>query len=225
MDWTAPINAYCERMDASFWAEPVNAVTNGAFLLAAFGMWTRLRSMAALPGCGLARSLCVVLGFIGIGSFLFHTEATGWAAVADTTPIAVYVLLYIFGANRFYWGLTLPKAIGATALFFPYAAITIPLFSKLPILGVSAGYMPVPVMILAYAIALRSRLPAVARGLTIGGGLLLISLTFRSLDMPLCEEVPFGTHFMWHILNAIMLGWMIEVLRRHLLVERPKEQA
>jgi hypothetical protein len=26
-----------------------------------------------------------------------------------------------------------------------------------------------------------------------------------------------GTHFLWHILNALMLGWMIEVYRRHRL--------
>jgi hypothetical protein len=28
---------------------------------------------------------------------------------------------------------------------------------------------------------------------------------------------PLGTHFGWHLLNAVMLGWMIEVYRRHML--------
>ena len=27
------IDAYCERTDASYWSEPVNAVTNAAFLI------------------------------------------------------------------------------------------------------------------------------------------------------------------------------------------------
>ncbi len=224
MDWTAPIDAYCERLDPSFWAEPVNAVTNAAFVISALWMWGRLRGMESIPGVGLARALCVVLGLIGIGSFLFHTEATGWAALADTAPIAVYVLIYIFAANRYYCGLSVPLALCATALFFPYAALTIPVFEKLPVLGVSASYVPVPVMILAYAVLLRRRLPDVARGLAVGGGLLLVSLTFRSLDEPLCTQLPFGTHFMWHILNAIMLGWMIEVLRRHLMKSGPKAQ-
>jgi len=35
MDWSAPIDLYCERTDASFWAEPANALTNAAFLIAA----------------------------------------------------------------------------------------------------------------------------------------------------------------------------------------------
>ena len=34
MDWSAPVSQYCERADASFWAEPLNAATNAAFLIA-----------------------------------------------------------------------------------------------------------------------------------------------------------------------------------------------
>jgi hypothetical protein len=26
-----------------------------------------------------------------------------------------------------------------------------------------------------------------------------------------------GTHFLWHILNGVMLGWMIHVYIRHML--------
>ena len=74
-----------------------------------------------------------------------------------------------------------------------------------------------PLLILIYAALLRRRLPETARGLAIGAGLLIVSLTFRTLDQPLCDALPFGTHFLWHVLNAVMLGWMIEVWRRHRL--------
>jgi hypothetical protein len=30
MELTRAIDAYCERLDAGYWAEPVNAVTNAA---------------------------------------------------------------------------------------------------------------------------------------------------------------------------------------------------
>ena len=103
-----------------------------------------------------------------------------------------------------------------TALFFPYAAATVPLFAMVPGLGGSAGYAPVPLLIFAYAVALRHRLPEVAKGLAIGAGILVLSILFRALDMGVCTGWPLGTHFMWHILNAVMLGWMIEVLRRFL---------
>jgi len=36
-------------------------------------------------------------------------------------------------------------------------------------------------------------------------GLFLLSLTFRSLDLALCASLPHGTHFLWHLLNGVVL--------------------
>lgn len=215
MDWTRPIDAYCERLDPGYWAEPVNALTNAAFVVAAMFMWRR-------SGALIEHVLCAVLALIGIGSYLFHTHATPWAALADTTPIALYVLVYVYAANRSFWGLRPWPALGGTVLFFPYAALTVPLFQMVPGLGSSAAYAPVPLLIVLYAVLLRHRLPQVARGLAIGAGLLVISLSLRTIDEPLCHALPLGTHFLWHIFNALMLGWMIEVLRRHRLAAQPE---
>ncbi|WP_267895717.1 hypothetical protein [Loktanella sp. Alg231-35] len=33
---------------------------------------------------------------------------------------------------------------------------------------------------------------------------------------------PCGSHFIWHILNGIMLGWMIHVCTRHMLATAPQ---
>jgi hypothetical protein len=215
-DLMRSIDGYCERTDPSYWSEPVNAATNLAFLIAALVMWRRL-SGEPLP---LARALCVVLGLIGVGSYLFHTQAVVWTAIADTTPIAVFVLLYVFVANRAYWGLRMPWALLATAGFFPFVAVTLPVFQRLPFFDVSAMYWPVPLLIAIYAVALRHRAPTTARGLGIGAGILVVSLVFRSLDMAVCSSVPVGTHFIWHLLNGLMLGWMIEVYRRHMVAHR-----
>lgn len=216
MDWNAQVDGYCERLDPSFWAEPVNAVTNAAFLIAAFVMWRRVRGQ----GMPLATVLVAILAIIGIGSFLFHTFATRWAGVADVLPILLYILVYIYSSNRAYWGMRGASAIGLTTLFIPYAALLTPVFVWLGVGGGSAGYAPVPLLILIYALLLRRRLPDVSTGLATGAGLLTLSLTFRTVDMPACVDFPLGTHFLWHILNAAMLGWMIEVYRRHALSGR-----
>lgn len=212
MDWAQAIDSYCERTGPEYWSEPVNAVTNAAFLIAAFIMWRRTGSDAA----PLTRALIAILAAIGVGSYLFHTHGQVWAAIADTAPIAVYVLVYLFAANRHYWGMSGWPAFGLTLGFFPYAAVTVPLFQLIPGLGSSAGYAPVPLLIFIYAVLLRHRLPQVAQGLAIGATILCISIFFRSLDPGICDSFPLGTHFLWHVLNAIMLGWMIEVLHRHL---------
>ena len=196
MEWTRPIDAYCERQDPGVWAEPVNAAANAAFLLAAIIMWRRT------GGQGLAGVLCVILAATGFGSFLFHTYAQAWAAIADVLPVLAYILVYIFAVNRDVWRLRPWPAAGLTALFFPFALATVPLFRMLPGLGSSAAYAPVPLLILVYAWLLRRRFPETARGLAAGACLLILSITFRAIDLPLC--------------GALMLGWMIEVYHRHL---------
>lgn len=206
------IDGYCERLDPSYWAEPINAVTNAGFLIAAFIMWRRVRGQ----GLPLAMALVAILAAIGVGSYLFHTHAQVWAAMADVVPILLFILVYFYGVNRDFLGLSLWPALGLTALFLPYAALTVPLFQLVPGLGGSAAYAPVPLLILIFAFFLKARMPDTARGMAIGAAILIASITFRSLDVPLCEPLPMGTHFLWHILNAIMLGWMIEVYRRHM---------
>ena len=68
-----PIYAYCERLGPGLWAEPVNALTNAAFLMAAAVTWRRW------PDEPLCRALSAILGVIGLGSFLFHTFAFSMA--------------------------------------------------------------------------------------------------------------------------------------------------
>ncbi len=209
MEWTAYIDGYCERTGPEYWSEPVNAITNAAFLIAAAIL--RRRS----HGAPLAQALCVILGLIGVGSYLFHTHAQGWAALADVTPIAAFILLYVFAANRDFFGMRWGWALLGAAGFVPYAALTIPVFSSLPFFSISAAYWPVPLLILIYAGLLGRLHPALGWGLAGGAGVLILSLVFRSVDELVCPSLPLGTHFMWHILNGVMLGWMIEVYLRH----------
>jgi hypothetical protein len=205
-----PIDAYCERTSAAYWAEPVNALTNLAFLLAAVLMWRR---SGELP---LARAMCAALGAIGVGSWLFHTHANGLSAALDVGPILIFVLIYLFAATRDFLGLSGWRPWASVIGFFPYAALMVPVFSAALPLGSSAAYAPIPVLILGYAAVLRGQARETARGMALGAGILVVSLAFRTLDRPLCDTFPLGTHFLWHILNGLMLGWMIGVYCRHM---------
>ncbi|MCG7573644.1 ceramidase domain-containing protein [Phaeobacter sp. CNT1-3] len=205
------IDSYCERLDASFWAEPVNFVTNAAFMLAALYVWPQVRGMI------WGQVLAVILFVIGVGSALFHSFAQTWAAIADVVPILIYVLVYIALSHRVYWQHSRPKTALFLVLFVPYVALTLPLFQMVPGLGSSAAYAPIPLLIFIHAALLRRRLPQVARGLAIGASILCASILARVLDEPMCGIWPMGTHFMWHILNAAMLMHMILVYRAHML--------
>lgn len=211
--WNEQIDSYCERVDFSFWSEPVNALSNLAFLIAALWIWPKTR------GLPLARLLTGVLFAIGVGSFAFHTTATRWGAMADTLPILAFILIYIFAATRDFFGLETWKSVLVTLLFFPFAAATVPLFAQLG-LGSSSAYAPVPLLIFIYAMLLRPSAPKTARGLALGALILCLSIFMRWLDMPLCGGFPLGTHFLWHLLNALMLVHMIAVYVNHRTVLR-----
>jgi hypothetical protein len=211
-----PIDAYCERVGPGLWAEPVNALTNLAFVLAAIVAGARL----GRPAPPLSRALVVILFLIGVGSGLFHTFANAVTALLDTGAIAAFVLVYIHAVNRHVLGWPRLAAWAGLAAFFPYAALAGSVFAQLPFFSISSFYWPIALLIALYGVALLGRRPAFGRGLLIGAGILALSLVARSADLPFCEALPLGTHFLWHVLNGLMLLWMIEIYRRSFEVER-----
>lgn len=210
MDWFEQIDGYCERTDLTYWSEPLNAVTNAAFVIAALIMWRR---SAGVP---MARILCAILFAIGVGSYLFHTHATQWASLADVAPIGIFILTYLFAVNRDMLGLPWWGALLATAGFVPYAYVLVPILNQMPFFSISNFYWTVPLLLFLYAWGLR-RNQELSSGLITGALILCASISVRSVDETFCAQWPIGTHFIWHCLNGLMLGWMIEVYRRHML--------
>lgn len=203
------IDLYCERTAPGLWAEPVNAVTNLAFLLAAALL---LRDWLAVyrgrPAAGWDRLLLVVLvGLIGIGSGLFHTFAQTWAALADVLPIALFISVFLLVCLKRMAGLGWP----ATALWFTlYHLANWAVKTWLPaeLLNGSVYYLPSWAALLAMAGWLAWRRHPRAALFAGGAVLFLVSLGFRSVDLALCAAWPLGTHFLWHLLNAALL-WLL----------------
>ena len=211
MDLSKPIDIYCERLDIGIWAEPINAVTNVAFILASIFMWLRCKNLVE------GRVLSFLLFSIGCGSFLFHTFAQTWAAILDVAAILIFILTYIFIANRSFLAWSKMVSLIGVILFFPYQLLLANILSNIQFFGSSVQYIPVAILIFIYSGLLRKTEPNLSRGLLIGATILCLSIVFRIIDEPLCSILSVGTHFVWHILNAIMLSWMIEILRRHML--------
>lgn len=205
MDWLQAIDGYCERTSAAFWAEPVNAVTNLAFLVAAlvgFRLWRR-------SGRGDAASLflVVLVAVIGIGSFLFHSFANRWSSLADVVPIAVFIYAYFGLALVRFVGLRPLFAALATLAFLGASFLAEPLLA--PLAGSSSGYVPALLALIGIGGGLTMAGQAQGRLVLMAGGVFAVSLGFRMADQPLCDDWPLGTHFAWHILNATTLGLLL----------------
>ncbi len=199
MNWSEPVDLYCERIGAGFWAEPVNAMTNAAFLLAAGIAFLRWRRAGARDWPALA--LMFVLVAIGLGSFAFHTIATRGAVYLDVIPIAIFIYGYLLLALRRFLALSWWAAIAALVLFFVVSR-ALPHVAGPGALNGSLDYLPA----LAAMLILVWFAPANVRpAIWLATVLFLVSLAFRTIDQAVCAEFPLGTHFIWHLLNAAVL--------------------
>lgn len=219
MDWWQAVDLYCERTGPAFWAEPANAVSNIAFIAAA--LWAAVTARARGITAPVVWLLIAMAGVIGIGSFLFHSFATLWASLTDTLPIWGFVTVFVLTAMRFIGGMA-PLRIAVVGSFVIMAALFILIFlandpspatAPDPLNG-SGQYAPALIALIVFGLlAARKRHPA-SPWIWAATATFLISLTFRTLDRDICSSFPQGTHFLWHLLNGLMIGMLLQMLIR-----------
>lgn len=194
------VDLYCERSGPGLLAEPVNAATNAAFFIAAWALWRfARRSGEVSPGTWV---LLALVAAIGAGSTLFHTFAAPWAHVLDIAPILLFQLAFLWCYGREIMGLRPASAAGLVAAFFA-AALYARGFPQ--ILDGSLTYAPALLAVLALGVYHFERRKAGQFDLLAAAALLAVSLVFRTVDMAVCASFSLGTHFMWHLLNAVVL--------------------
>jgi hypothetical protein len=222
MDWLAPVDIYCERTSAAFWAEPVNALSNVAFLLAA--LWAARTARARGVSAPIVWVLIAMAAAIGVGSFLFHTFATAWSEYADTLPIWSFVAVFVLTAMHVIGGMPVRRVLTVAVGVIAAAVLTVvflasgegadPAAAAADPLNGSGQYAPALVALVVFAaLAYRRRHPA-APWILAATGTFLLSLTFRTLDRDLCAGFALGTHWAWHLLNGLMIGLLLQMLVR-----------
>ena len=209
MSWNDPVDLYCERLDASFWSEPVNAISNLAFFLAALGGYLLWRRHA--PNDRFIFVLILLAVLVGIGSSLFHTYATRWGLLADAIPIAMFVTAYLALALNRFVGLSWLNTAMWLAIFLVVAALT-PRLLPPGFLNNSGFYFPVLGALILIGIVLRAKggdRVWIGGAFLSGAALFALSLSFRIVDPSICAQFPLGTHFLWHGLNGALIYLML----------------
>ncbi len=216
---------YCERgTSEALLAEPINAISNVAFILAALmGLqvlqWRRREEHSADQFL-----LIGLVALIGVGSFAFHLFATQETELLDVIPIAVFMLVYLgFALNRFLgvppgWMVLLVAGFaGVMSLAMQVkcwdGGVGIPgpeIQGVKPCLNGSIFYLPALGALIVAGLLLEERRHRAAPYVLWAAAIFAVSLTLRSLDMALCDKVliegrKVGTHFAWHVLNALAL--------------------
>ena len=201
------LDLYCERRGPGFWAEPLNAASNLSFLLAAFFAWrsARRRDRLSIE----IRILIGLAATVGIGSFLFHTFATVWAMYSDVVPILLFQLFFtwVYSRTQMRLGLVVPLALMGVLV----AASLIGLEYK-HVLNGSVAYVPAWLLLTGFGIHHLQHARQLSWTLLTAALTLLLALFFRTIDLAVCDTVPFGTHFLWHLLNGLVLYLAIQSL-------------
>lgn len=210
---TQTMDIYCERTSLDFWAEPLNAWTNGAFLIAAALILPRLWAIEgrreAKHLVTPTRVLLVELVAIALGSFAFHTYATPLAGLADVGSIAAFIFTFLAAYLGRVLGLR-PVAVVAICVGVFAASIGLPGLLRLtPVPGFIATYFPPTLAAVALGVIAMQRNLGGGQYLVGGAVLFVVSMIVAALDRPLCPDFPWGTHFIWHILNAGVLYLML----------------
>ncbi|WP_037364334.1 hypothetical protein [Amycolatopsis orientalis] len=191
MNWTAYVDGYCERTAPGLWGEPLNDLANLAFLGAAGMVWWQA------DGQRTGRVLASLIGLIFVASGVFHLVATRWGAVADSAAILIFTLFYAAVFPRVFF------RVKAT-----WAWLGAPVF--LALTGVSAVlggglYLPALVGLAGFAVALAVKRDPYWLHFVMAAAVFALSLSFRTIDGVVCGDFPVGTHFLWHLLNAVVL--------------------
>jgi len=206
-----PISNYCERTSPALWAEPLNAVSNIAFFVAA---WLLYKSYKSGQCNGREVALLIFLvALIGLGSTLFHTFANKLTEIADVVPIGLFVFYYLWVTLRRLVELSRLQT-GITLVVFALAAIAMSHIPNPYRFNGSISYFPCWVAIFIVGWYLKHRQHPSAPLIMRAACWLALSLTFRSLDFVLCAALPIGTHFLWHSINGLVLYLLTSAIIR-----------
>jgi hypothetical protein len=209
MAWSDPVTAYCERAGPGLTGEPLNALSNIGFVLAAVAM-LRLQSQMRARGVTLPadiRALPWLVLAVAACSLLFHTVATRWAGALDSLSILLFCAVGVcsFLRHATALGTTLAAAGGAA---FALASFTVSRSFAANTLNGSAAYLPNLLILAACTGYLGVQRAPATRRFALATVVFAIALALRTVDLAWCARVPAGTHFLWHLLTGLLV-WIV----------------
>ena len=190
---------YCERVGFALLAEPINALSNLAFIVAAWAAWRLAKRTDTLP-----TGVKVLIGLAGataIGSMLWHTLANTWSLLLDVIPIVAFMVGFLWLYVRKVMG----KGVGFAALcvgaFFVSAVLVQPIGDDI---HGAPSYLPGLLVVLVLGLYHAVQQKPSRFTLLAGAGTYFTALFFRTIDNELCHYMTIGTHFIWHMLIALV---------------------
>ncbi len=213
------LHIYRERSgDPSFWAEPLNALSNASFLIAAtLAIDLAIRKQALKPS---TLALASLAGVIGYGSFLFHTVPSYPTMWLDIIPIALFQIFFLWMISQKLLSCSGWVSAGIVIVVLGSSIVLKPIHQ--PLNG-SLFYIPSFLAMLAFSALWAKRCDAEPYLLGGMACFFALAITARSIDW--IVPWPIGTHFLWHLLNGFVVymalrAWIIATTSKHGIANR-----
>lgn len=209
------LDGYCERAGLpGLMAEPVDVFSNIGFLIAAYLAFRAFRAggWTLKAGWDLAL-LTLLLATIGIGSGLWHAFAEKWAMLGDVIPILLFINIYLLS---FFHRILKLKRMATVFWWLAFQAVNFASEAFLPrdTLNGSIMYIPTWGTLALIVIFLKYKGHTATKPVAVTLAIFTASLLFRTVDMAVCPSISIGTHFLWHILNSVVLYRLLRLLIR-----------
>lgn len=206
-----PEPTYCERLNSGIFGEPLNLITSLFFIGSALLARRKLHN-ANVAHRSFLQFLTVLIAIIGAGSAVFHAIPNHFTLLLDGVPIYIFVLSALIFllkklSGKWYYAIALTTAFASLLIL---ASIYVPT----SFLNGSTRHMIILLSLVGLFYWCYKKYGRM--GLHLLPVLILYgtAITARSIDQVVCSIIPFGTHFIWHILNAAICYFIIAFLIR-----------
>lgn len=202
-----PLVSYCERAVDGLWAEPLNTITNAAFILVAMQVWLQHRQQKDRSRKVLSTAIAILLTLVAIGSSLYHMAPGQLTLILDITPILSLFAVLTFSLLKSRSNLT----VGYNSLLTVLLIASSLLLGAMPWLNGSTFYFPAWIAVLALSVLCWN-----TKDQWVGVALLCsfsVAVVARTIDQAGCLIVPFGTHFLWHLFAALSASLAVRLAR------------
>jgi len=204
----------CERHNLDIFSEPLNVISSLLFFLVAyeiFNLYRRNRDINSKWIIDL-KILNFLIICIGFGSTLFHMVPNYYTELLDISFIIIFINLYFICVMK---RVALLNWFQVVVAFLAFLGTTNFIVSKFPnAMNDSIGYLSTMISLIFIAVYLSLRNRPSAKYYLLASLVGVASLFFRSIDNYVCNELPIGTHFLWHSCNAVLIYILMKQLVR-----------
>lgn len=187
----------------------MNLFTNVLFVLSAFFAW-KILSASSVTHKRYLQLLIILIGLIGVGSFIFHGTPNQFTILLDAIPIYIFVamsLVFLLHSLINSW----QYASGIVAAFAGLL-VTVSLVLPSDFLNGSIRHILILAAVIGLLLLVYRKYGRIALDLAPVIGLYVVAIVARSIDQYVCSAFPLGTHFLWHSLDALASYFVVVFL-------------